>query len=94
MAKRRAMAKMAQKMASEAEADQARRQHGGDLMRRGAHAIGVEDGRGYGKSGWVVVAHVAPKAKVDLPATLPCAGAQGQVDVPVVPVRSEPFQLE
>lgn len=85
---------LAHKMANEAEADQARRQHGGDLMKRGVHAIGVEKGGDYGKPGWVVVAHIAPNAKVDLPATLSCIGAQGRVEVPVVPLRSEPFQLE
>jgi hypothetical protein len=81
-------------MANEEQANEARRRHGHDLIKRGVHALGVEEGRSYGKKGWVVVAHVAPKAKLDLPRKLSFASTQGTVDVPVVPLRSAPFKLE
>lgn len=81
-------------MANEKQANAVRQQHGRDLMKKGAHAVGVEDGRNYGKKGWVVVAHVAPEAKVALPPALSFATADGTVDVPVVTVRSKPFTLE
>jgi len=82
-------------MANEDDANKARQQHGRDLLKKGVHAIGVEEGRRYGKQGWVVVAHVAPKAKVDLPSSLSCSGKQGgEVEVPLVVARSEPFAPE
>jgi len=81
-------------MANEDDANKARQQHGQNLMKKGVHAIGVEEGRRYGKQGWVVVAHVAPKAKVDLPSSLSCSGKQGQVEVPLVVARSAPYAPE
>ena len=81
-------------MASEDEANKVRQQHGGDLMKMGVHAIGVEEGKSHGKTGWVVVAHVAPKAKVALPSSLSYSTKEGEVEVPLVVAHSEPFALE
>jgi hypothetical protein len=78
-------------MANEDQANKAREQNSRDLMRRGAHAVGVED---HGKRGWVVVAHVATKAKLNLPSTLTVTTRQGDIDVPLVAVKSEPFRPE
>ena len=81
-------------MANEEDANKVRQQHGRELMKMGAHAIGVEEGTSYGKQGWVVVAHVEPKAKVDLPSSLSYSNKDGKVDVPVVIARSKPYALE
>ncbi|MBR1152455.1 hypothetical protein [Bradyrhizobium sp. JYMT SZCCT0428] len=78
-------------MANEDQANKAREQNSRDLLKRGVHAVGVED---RGKSGWVVVCHVAPKAKAKLPSTLTVTTHQGDVDVPLVTVKSEPFRPE
>jgi hypothetical protein len=77
-------------MASEEEANAARQQHGRDLLKQGVHGVGVEEGRGHGQNGWVVVAHVAPGTDVKLPATLSTANG----DVPLVTVQSESFKPE
>ena len=81
-------------MASEDEANKVRQQYGRDLMKKGVHAIGVEEGKSHGKNGWVVVAHVAPEATVDLPSSLSYSTKEGEVKVPLVVTRSEPFSLE
>ena len=81
-------------MANEDDANQARQQHRTGLLKRGVHAIGVEEGKGHGKEGWVVVAHVSPDAKVDLPSTLFYASKKGKVEVPLVITRSEPYKPE
>jgi hypothetical protein len=81
-------------MANEEQANKARQQNGGDLLKRGVHAIGVEPGEAHGKKGWVVVAHVAPEHDVKLPSTLSCATKDGDVQVPLVALRSEPFKPE
>jgi hypothetical protein len=81
-------------MASEQQANKARQQNGSDLLKRGVHAIGVEQGEAHGESGWVVVAHVAPGTKVKLPASLSCATDKGDVQVPLVALQSEPFKPE
>jgi hypothetical protein len=81
-------------MANEDEANKVRQEHGRDLLKKGVHAIGVEEGKNHGKKGWVVVAHVAPKAKVDLPSSLSYSTNEGEVEVPLVVARSEPFGLE
>jgi hypothetical protein len=81
-------------MASEEEANNARRNFGGKLMKQGAHAIGVEEGKSHGKKGWVVVAHVAPDSKADIPSSLSFSTKEGEVEVPVVVARREPFSLE
>lgn len=78
-------------MASEEQANKAREQSGRDLLRRGAHALGVEN---RGKRGWVVVAHVAPDTKADLPSKVTVASQKGDVDVPLVSITSEPFKPE
>ena len=81
-------------MANEDEANKVRQQHGRDLMKMGVHAIGVEKGTKHGKKGWVVVAHVEPKAKVQLPSSLSYSTKEGAVEVPLVVTRSEPYALE
>jgi len=81
-------------MASEDEANMARRQHGRALMQKGVHAIGVEEGEVHGRKGWVVVAHVAPKETVNLPSSLSSSTNGGIVEVPLVVRHSEPFALE
>ena len=80
-------------MASEKEANMARRAHAPRLTKLGAHAVGVEPGRQHGKPGWVVVAHVVPGKDVQLPSAL-SASSDGKADVPLVVRRSQPFQLE
>jgi hypothetical protein len=81
-------------MASEEQANEARRQLGSALLKQGAHAVGVEDGKGYGKKGFVIVAHVAPQQKSGIPSSLSFPTADGDVEVPVVVERSEPFKPE
>lgn len=78
-------------MASEEQANKARELNSRDLMRRGAHAIGVEK---RGKGGWVVVAHVAPDVKANLPSTVTASSPAGEIEVPLVSVTSEPFKPE
>jgi hypothetical protein len=81
-------------MADEAEANKAREQGSRKLLKKGVHAIGVEPGKGYGKKGWVVVAHIPPGADVTLPGALAVTTAKGDVEVPLVTQRSEPFKPE
>jgi hypothetical protein len=81
-------------MASEEQANDARRNFGGKLMKQGAHAVGVKEIKERGKSSWAVVAHVAPNAKAEMPSSLSFSTSEGEVEVPVVVKRSEPFSLE
>jgi hypothetical protein len=81
-------------MANEKQANEARRQLGGTLLKQGAHAIGVEDGKGYGKKGFVLVAHVAPQQKSEIPSSLSLSTGDGDVEIPVVVEHSEPFKPE
>jgi hypothetical protein len=81
-------------MANEEEPNKARQAHGRDLLKRGAHAIGVEKGASYGKPGWVVVAHVAPGAKADFPASLSASTKGGGDSVTLVVKRTEQFTPE
>jgi hypothetical protein len=81
-------------MANEDQANEARRQLGGALLKQGAHAVGVEDGKSYGKKGFVIVAHVAPRQKSGVPPSLSLATADGDVEIPVVVERTEPFKPE
>jgi hypothetical protein len=81
-------------MASEDEANEVRQRYGRDLIKQGVHAIGIEEGKRHGRTGWVVVAHVAPGAKVDLPPSLSHPTKEGVVEVPLVVKRSAPFALE
>jgi hypothetical protein len=81
-------------MANEDDANRARREHGRVLMQQGVHAIGVEEGVRHGKRGWVVIAHVAPQQKVDLPPSLPLSTDKGTIEVPLVIEHSEPFMPE
>ena len=81
-------------MASEEQANRARKKHGSALMRQGVHAIEVTEGESHGKNGWVVLAHVSPRQDVALPSSLPLSTASGEVDVPLVVKHSEPFKPE
>ena len=82
-------------MANEEEANLARKHYQTDLLRRGAHAIGIENGKRHGKKGWVVVAHILQDAKVDLPSTISIARKNNtNVAVPLVVTRSQPFKPE
>jgi hypothetical protein len=81
-------------MANESEANKARELSSRQLLQKGAHAIGVEPGGGYGKRGWVVVAHIHPTGDVKLPQALSVPTSKGEVNVPVVTLRSEPFKPE
>lgn len=85
---------MGEVMADEAQANKARELSSRQLLQKGVHAIGVEPGKGYGKKGWVVVAHVHPTGDVKLPEALSVPTDKGDVDVPVVTLRSEPFKPE
>jgi hypothetical protein len=81
-------------MASEDEANKARERHRRDLLAKGAHAVGVEPGSRHGKRGWVLVAHVPPNARIELPSSLSCRTSKGEVDVPLVVAHGEPFAPE
>lgn len=75
--------------ASEGEAQKARREHGRELVRRGAHAIGVEPGDRYGRDGYVVIAHVEPGRPAEMPESLTVLSGKRQVEVPVVVEKSD-----
>ena len=81
-------------MADEDDANQARQEHRRELMKMGVHAVGVEEGKPHGQEGWVVVAHVSPEAKVELPELLSCRSKDRKVSVPLVVSRSEPYKPE
>jgi hypothetical protein len=81
-------------VATEEQANKARDMHSDLLVERGAHAIGVESGRSHGKSGFVVVAHVAPDETHDIPSTLTARIAGKTVEVPVVTKQSGRFRPE
>jgi hypothetical protein len=81
-------------MADEDDANGARQQHRRNLMRMGVHSIGVEEGGRHGKDGWVVVAHIAPDAVIQLPSSLPYSRKDGEVTVPLVVSRSKPYKPE
>lgn len=75
--------------ASEAEAQKARRAHGHELVRRGAHAIGVEPGNRHGRKGYVVVAHVEPGRPAEMPESLTVESGKRQVEVPLIVEKSD-----
>ena len=81
-------------MATEDEANAARRQHGDNLRQLGAHAVGVEEGSAHDKPGWVVVAHVTPGKQAKLPAALKYRTPEGEGEVPLIVARSEMFKPE
>ena len=56
--------------------------------------VGVEDGKTYGKKGFVIVAHVPPQQKTEMPSSLSFSTGDGEVEIPVVVERSEPFKPE
>lgn len=79
-------------MATRAQANKARAAHAETLARKGAHAVGVEDGKSFGKRGFVVVAYVEPGKKVDLPATITSKATE--IEVPLIVERAEMFEAE
>jgi len=79
-------------VATRAQADKARAAHAETLARKGAHAVGVEDGKSFGKRGFVVVAYVEPEKKVNLPATV--KSDADEIEVPLVVERAEMFKAE
>lgn len=81
-------------MADETQANKARELSSRKLLKQGVHAIGVAPGKEYGKEGWVVVAHVQSGTNVNLPEALAVKTKEGDVHVPLVTQRSEPFKPE
>lgn len=79
-------------MATLSDAEDARRDHSDQLVRGGAHAIGVEPGDQFGVDGYVVVAYAEPGAKVNMPARLKVRATDAEV--PVVIERGEKFRPE
>ncbi|MCV3243602.1 hypothetical protein ABID19_006629 [Mesorhizobium robiniae] len=79
-------------MATLDEANSARQRHADGLAKIGAHAVGVEKGEPYGRSGWVVVAYTQPGAAVKLPESLTINHQGNDVDVPLVVQKAEPFE--
>ena len=77
-------------MATEEQANKARNKYSDTLVKRGAHAIGVDKG----KTGYVVVAHVAPDEKHDVPDKLSFKAGNEVVEVPVVKKLTERFRPE
>jgi hypothetical protein len=80
-------------MATEEQANLARKAHADLLVQRGAHAIGVDEGASFGKPGFVVVAYVAPNEDHDIPAHLTCASGNYAFEVPVVTKTAPRFKL-
>ena len=80
--------------ASEKKANVARDLFSQELVDKGAHAIGVEPGKGHGHSGFVVVAYVPENFRGTLPETLEIPAREGGGSVPVVLRREERFKPE
>lgn len=81
-------------MATEEEANHARELHSDLLAKRGAHAVGVAEGRDYGKPGFVLVAYVDPRGDHDIPKSIETKRAGKSFQIDVVTKPSEPFQQE
>ncbi len=77
-------------MATEEQANKARNKYSDALVKGGAHAVGV-DKKG---SGFVVVAHVAPNEKHDVPDRVSVKAGKETVEVPVITKLTERFQPE
>jgi hypothetical protein len=77
-------------VATEDEANKARDRYSDKLVKAGAHAIGIDKR----KSGYVVVAHVAPDEQHAVPEKLSLKVGKNTVEVPVVTKRTERFQPE
>jgi len=80
-------------MATEEQANRARRAQADSLVRHGAHAIGVEEGGSYGKPGFVVVAWVAPDSDHDIPDRVTCGSGSEAFEVPVMTKTKPRFTL-
>jgi hypothetical protein len=79
---------------TERDAHLARELFSGELVKNGAHAIGVEPGTAHGHDGFVVVAYVPPAFSGRLPAALDIPAERGGVKVPLVTRRQERFKPE
>jgi hypothetical protein len=77
-------------VATEEQANKARNKHADALVKGGAHAVGI-DKKG---AGFVVVAHVAPNEKHDVPDTLSYRAGKKMIEVPVVKKLTERFEPE
>ena len=77
-------------MATEEQANKARSKYADKLVKAGAHAIGIDKQ----KSGFVVVAHVAPNERHELPDKLSLKVGDDTVEVPVITKRAERFKPE
>lgn len=87
-------------MATEAEANRARTLHAETLRAKGAHALSVEAGERYAKTGFVVVAHV--DAGVKLPSSLKLesegkpvgkSARKSGTTVPLITIPAERFKV-
>lgn len=79
-------------MASESQAKRAQKLFSKTLVRKGAHAIGVEPGRRHGHRGFVVVAYIdKPKPRQPLPASLSLPAKEGGKQVPLVVKQEQEF---
>ena len=81
-------------MATRGQADQARALHADGLAKQGAHAVGVEPGKAYGKSGFVVVAYIEPNKAVSLPEKLTLETDLKSISVPLVIEKAGMFKAE
>lgn len=79
-------------MATLEEADRARAGHSEMLATKGAHAVGVEDGKPFGYSGWVVVAYTFEKTTTSMPSSLKIPDGVREVYVPLVVKNEAPFE--
>jgi len=78
-------------MASERQANTARDLFSSDLVKQGAHAIGVEPGKDHGHPGFVVVAYVPPTHAAKFPTKLALPTEHGGGDVSLVMQSAQPF---
>lgn len=78
-------------MASEHQANTARDLFSRELVKKGAHAIGVEAGKGHGHSGFVVVAYVPPTHAGKFPTKLVLPTEHGGSEVPLITQSAESF---
>ncbi|MBY5827117.1 hypothetical protein [Rhizobium leguminosarum] len=83
-------------MATLDEANLARAQHADELAKVGVHAVGVEKGEAFGRTGWVVVAYTQSPAEElpQLPDFLTTKEEGNAVEVPLLVQRAEPFEAQ
>ena len=80
-------------MATETQARKARTLYSKQLVKRGAHAVGVEPGSKHGHPGFVIVAYIKRLRKA-LPHSLSLPAAEGGKEVPVVVKQASEFKLQ